>query len=362
MNALRMLLLVLPLLAGCAELPYYAQSLSGHLAIQRQTRPIADWLEDASTAPELADRLHRVLALRRFAEQTLALPVGDSYADYADIGRPWVVKNLYAAPEFALRLNTWCHPFAGCIAYRGYFDEAMLAEDAARLRGEGMDVHTAPIAAYSTLGWFDDPVLNTFIGWSEPGLAGLLFHELAHRRVYIDDDSAFNEAYATAVQQAGVERWLRAQGRHEALLRYRQRLDNRRKVLDLLCAAREDLRQIYASDEPPALKRQRKQERLQGLRQEYRALTAGFTVADGFGRWMSGELNNAKLLSVATYHDATPGFRALLRRAGGDFRRFHRAVERLGAQPKEQRSACLDALARAQSAPCADALLRENGS
>ena len=344
---------LLLLLGGCAELPYYAQSLSGHMDIQRKTRPIEDWLADPETDGRLAERLRLAQELRRFAEKRLKLPVGDSYADYADIGRPWVVKNLFAAPEFELKLQTWCHPFAGCIAYRGYFDEKRLERYARRLREQGMDVHIAPIAAYSTLGWFDDPLLNTFVGWSEAGLAGLLFHELAHRQVYIDDDSAFNEAYATAVQQAGVEAWLQTRGRGDALERYRQRLHNRRQAMALIQAARNDLRRIYRGAETEAVKRARKQARLERLRREYRRLADGFAVSDGFARWMAGELNNAKLLSVATYHDATPGFLALLDRLDRDFAAFHRAVARIGELAPAEREACLKSLAAGRAEDCA---------
>jgi predicted aminopeptidase len=347
------LVAALLLLAGCAELPYYAQSLGGHMEIMRKTRPIEQWLADPATDERLAARLRLVLELRRFAAEALALPVGDSYADYADIGRPWVVKNLFAAPEFSLELETWCHPFAGCIAYRGYFDEAKLETHAARLRARGMDVHVAGIAAYSTLGWFDDPALNTFIHWSDSGLAGLLFHELAHRRLYVDDDSAFNEAYATALQQAGVETWLERRGRTGELQRYRQRLQNRRQVMALIRSARDDLRMIYQSKAPPAERRARKQARLARLQRDYRRLASGFRVPDGFSRWMEQGLNNAKLLSVATYHDATPGFLALLQRLDGDFAAFHRAAERLAGLPAAARKDCLEALASGDAARCA---------
>ncbi len=340
------------LLAGCAELPYYSQSISGHLEVMGKTRPIKDWLADPATDDRLRARLRRVLEMRVFAEQQLALPVEDSYADYADLGRDWVVKNLFAAPEFSLRAKTWCHPLAGCIAYRGYFDEDMLEEDAESLRKQGYDIYIAPIAAYSTLGWFDDPVLNTFVGWSEPGLAGLLFHELAHRRVYVEDDSGFNEAYATAVQQAGVVAWLTHVGDREALARYRQRLDNRRQVFELIRAARVDLQAIYSGTRSQPEKREQKRLRLQRLREDYRRLSAELPGRDGFERWMKSEINNAKLLSVATYHDATPAFHELLQRNRGDFAAFHRAAEAIGELPKPQRSDCLTSLLEPGPARC----------
>ncbi len=349
----KLLLLTLSwLLAGCAELSYYAQSLGGHFEIVRQARPIEDWLADAHTGNALAQRLKQVLALRDFADEQLDLPVGDSYREYADIGRPWVVKNLYAAPEFALRLKTWCHPFAGCIAYRGYFDEVMLEKEAESLRQQGMDVHVGKVAAYSTLGWFDDPVLNTFVYWSDPGLAGLLFHELAHRRVYVDDDSSFNEAYATAVQQAGVEAWLRERGQEQALKAYRQRLANRRRVLELIREARQDLAVLYAEALSTEQKRRRKQIRLERLRQDYERLSAHLDGDDGFRQWMVSGLNNAKLLSLATYQDAVPDFLALLERLHGNFAAFHRAVERLGKLPRGRRMDCLRAWAGASAANC----------
>jgi len=330
-------LILLLLLSGCADLGYYWHSAKGQLSIMHRARAIDDVLQDPHTTPALKRQLRKVQVFRRFAVTQLALPKSGSYTEYADLERPYVLKNLFASDEFSIQLQRWCYPLVGCAGYRGYFDEQMLADFTAQLAHQHKDVYVANVSAYSTLGWFDDPVLNTFINWPDYRLAGLIFHELAHQRLYIDGDTRFNESFAVAVQQAGVEKWLQAQGDTIRLQRYRQLLRNRARVVGLIEQMRQRLGRLYRSDMSAALKRVRKQQLLQQLRQQYQQMSDTFDVKDGFARWFQSDLNNAKLASVSTYHAEVGAFRRLLHEQGGDFDAFYRRVEALGALPKAQR-------------------------
>ena len=330
------------LMAGCADLSYYLHSVKGQLSIMQQSRDIEVVLKDASTEPRLAERLELIKQIREFARIELGLPATDSYTRYADLGRPYVVKNLFAAEEFSIELDRWCYPVVGCAGYRGYFDEHRLERYRSRLLEQGKDVHVANIPAYSTLGWFDDPVLNTFVYWPDERLAGLIFHELAHRLLYVDDDTRFNESFAMAVQQTGTELWLQHHAQAERLESYQQRRKNRQQVIALIGRARDQLRELYAQALSEQQKRQQKQQTLQRLRQDYERLSTGFDQPEGFRYWFQGELNNAKLASLSTYHSQVESFRNLLLSHAGDYAAFYRHVERLAGLEKERRDACME--------------------
>lgn len=332
-----LLLLSLLLLSSCADTGYYWHSAKGQFSIMQQARNIDELLQDPATSPALSRQLRKVQTFRQFAFDQLALPKSASYTEYADLGRPYVLKNLFASDEFSIQLQRWCYPLVGCAGYRGYFDEHMLNEFRSHLLQQHKDVYVANVSAYSTLGWFDDPVLNTFVNWPDYRLAGLIFHELAHQRLYIDGDTRFNESFAVAVQQAGVEKWLQAQGETAKLQRYRQLLRNRSRVVALIEQTRQQLDALYHSDLTPPLMRVRKQQMLLQLRQSYQQMSAGFNIKDGFSRWFESGLNNAKLASVSTYHAQVGAFRHLLKRHHGDFAAFYRAVAVIAAMPQAQR-------------------------
>ena len=202
-------------LYGCTTLPYYAQAVDGQIEILRKAQPINAIVADPNTDKALKNTLSRVILLRKFASRTLKLPDNESYMNYADLKRPYVVWNVYATHEFSTKLKEWCFVGAGCVEYRGFFSKEEAGHFAEELRNKGYDVHVGGIRAYSTLGWFDDPVLNTFIGFSEIQLARLIFHELAHQIVYVRDDTEFNESFATMVELEGTRRWLASNGTSE---------------------------------------------------------------------------------------------------------------------------------------------------
>ena len=340
MMRLRQLLLLaalVPLLGGCATLRYYAQAVSGQLELMRRASPIEGELRSDVTPAALKEKLRSALRIRQFASRELALPDNGSYRSYADLGRRYVLWNVFAAAEFSIKPLTSCFPVAGCVSYRGYFNESDAKAAGTALRESGYDVHIGGVPAYSTLGWFDDPVLSTFIHYPEAELARLMFHELAHQLLYVKDDSRFNESFATTVEQAGVARWLAQSGNENERAGYERRQKIRGEFLALLIRYQAILSQHYQQELPLEQKRLGKARHFAEMEQEYRQLKVSWRGFAGYDRWFDGKPNNATLASVALYTDLVPAFSALLAREGGDLPRFYAAVKVLAKLPKEER-------------------------
>ena len=327
--------------AGCSTVGYYAQSINGHFAMLRAARPIPEVVADPAVEESLKQRLQRAEQIRTFASSELALPDNQSYRSYANLQRPFVVWNVFAAPELTLDLKQWCYPVVGCAVYRGYFDRDAADRMAEQLRGEGYEVNVSGVPAYSTLGWFADPLLNTFIGGNEGQLAGLIFHELAHQVVFVGGDTTFNESFATAVEREGVRRWLAKHGDDASRAAYAEYAQRRAQFLDLLLQYREALLQNYLSGLPADAKRARKQQLFTMLKEDYGRLRATWGGFAGYDRFFSQDLNNAHLAAVAAYNDLVPAFDRLLMQNGGDFGRFYAQVQQLAAMPKEPRDDAL---------------------
>jgi predicted aminopeptidase len=344
---------LLALLGGCATLRYYSQAVSGQLDLLRRASPIDEQLQSEATPAALKTKLQAVLRLREFASSELGLPVNGSYRRYADLGRQYAVWNVFAAPEFSLEPVGTCFPVAGCVSYRGYFAQADAEAAAAALRARGYDVYVGGVPAYSTLGWFDDPVLSTFIHFPEAELARLLFHELAHQRLYVRGDTRFNESFATAVEEVGVERWLAQEGDARKRAAYEGSQERRREFLALVVEYRAKLEQYYRQELPPAEKRLGKARLLAQMREAYLQLKASWGGFAGYDRWFAAGPNNASLASVALYADLVPAFRALLEREGGDLPRFYAAVKELARLPREERETRLRSAHRSSNAAVA---------
>jgi len=327
--------------AGCSTLGYYAQSIDGHWAMLRAARPIPDIVADPATAEALKQRLQRAQQIRAFASQELGLPENGSYRSYADLQRPYVVWNVFAAPELSLELKQWCYPVVGCAGYRGYFDRAAADHAATELRAEGYEVNVAGVPAYSTLGWFSDPLLNTFIGGTEGQLAGLVFHELAHQVVFVGGDTTFNESFATAVEREGVRRWLAAHGDDGSRKAYAEFAQRRREFLDLLLRYRALLLENYQGQQADDLKRARKQQLFASLKDDYARLKSSWDGFAGYDRFFAQDLTNAHLASIGAYNDLVPAFDSMLAQVGGEFPRFYQEVKRLAALPRERREDAL---------------------
>jgi predicted aminopeptidase len=339
-GACRLLLaLVCALLPGCGSL-YVMQAANGEMQVLRARVPIDRLLADPATPADLRARLEQVRAARAFASGTLGLPDNRSYRTYADIRRQYVVWNVVATPEFSVLPLHWCFPVAGCVAYRGYFHEDKARAFANELAVRGDDVAIDGVPAYSTLGRFADPVLSSMLPYGDDELAATIFHELAHQLIYVQDDSAFNEAFATTVEEVGLERWLTQQGQAARIEAFRADQRHEQAFVELFTRTRAELVTLYASALPPVQMRARKAAVMHRLGSEIQALErrehAEYPLYD---EWIAQGLNNARLAAVATYFDCVPGFQHLLLQQQGDLGKFYAAVRELARLPRAQRHA-----------------------
>jgi predicted aminopeptidase len=302
-------------LAGCA-VPYYWQAIDGQLGLIRKREPIEELIATPTIDPTLKATLTRITAMRRFAVEELELPDNDSYTTYVALEQPYVVWNVVATQEFSVDPERWCFPFAGCVAYRGYFDQADAERYAAELAEKGLDTYSGGATAYSTLGYFDDPVLSTMVNGGDQYVASLLFHELAHQKLYVKDDSEFSEAFATVVEEIGTERWLMQNATPADLERYLARRQRRGEFGALVTAQQARLRAIYASASPAEQLRVEKERAFATMRSEYEALKARWGGSGEYDGWFAQPLNNATLAAVATYTHWLPALRARARAVG----------------------------------------------
>ncbi|AVH36092.1 aminopeptidase [Pseudomonas monteilii] len=335
-------LLAALLLNGCSSVAYYGQLAEGQWQLLRARQPVAQVIADPATPPQLRTHLAHAEQARVFASQQLKLPDNRSYRVYADIGRPYVVWNVFATPELSLQPVTHCFPIAGCVAYRGYYQQGAARGAAALMRQDGLDVYVGGVEAYSTLGWFDDPILSSMVGWGDERLATLIFHELAHQRFYVQNDTEFNESFASFVEQEGTRQWRVARGL--AAIGGDQG-QPREQFIRLVLASRDRLQAIYAGPLDEAHKRQAKRAEFERLRREYRQVRDGQWGGDKrYDAWVYGPLNNAKLLPFGLYDQWVPAFEALFREVGRDWGRFYERVEQLGRLPIADRTAALQRL------------------
>jgi predicted aminopeptidase len=330
------------LLPGCGTTSYLLQAGTGQWHVLNQRKPIDKVVADPATPQPLKERLTEVQAARDFATRELHLPDNKSYRTYADLHSPYVVWNVVAVPEFSVTAKVWCFPIAGCVAYRGYFKEASARAFAAGLARKGFDVAIDGVPAYSTLGKFADPVLSTMMRYGDDDLAAMIFHELAHQLIYVKNDSAFNEAFAVTVENEGLDRWLKFQGKPERRQQYEKADAREQAYVDLFASTRAELAKLYASGLPPQEMRVAKAEKFARLADAIRALerSQGLQAAL-YEEWIKEGLNNARLASLATYNDCLPGFERVLKEQDGDLPRFYDAVRELAKLPRAERHAKL---------------------
>lgn len=330
-----MLLVCLAGLEGC----YYVQAAQGQFELLQRRRPIEEVIGDTSLPDALRQRLGMVAEARQFAVDELLLPDNDSYQSYADLERDYVVWNVVAAPEFSLEPRQWCYPVAGCVAYRGYFSEADARKLAEDLTAQGFDVLVGGVAAYSTLGRFADPVLNTMLRWDDAELVESLFHELAHQKLYVKGDTAFNESFATAVAEAGLYRWLSSRDEAEKLKEHNDRRRDRAAVLDRVAAARLQLQELYASGRDGESMRAAKRQIFAELAGDLRRHDANLNGAPEV------TLNNARIALLGLYEGRVAAFKAVLDACAGDLECFYARAADLADLDSDSRAAELERLA-----------------
>lgn len=342
---MRALLLCLPLLlTGCQTVGYYLQAAQGHADLMHRARPIYEVLADPVTSPALRQQLQSAQAIRHYASTQLGLPDNASYTRYSALDRPYVLWNVVTTAPLSLTPQQHCFLFAGCVSYRGYFDVETARRVAQQAETEGQDVFRYGVAAYSTLGWFDDPLPSTVIQYDRPTLARLIFHELAHQVVYVPDDSTFNEAFATSVELEGLARWLTTEATAEERERYQRDEGRHQAVQQLLEEGRKQLATLYQNPQGDEDKLAQKRLIQQQMADRYQALRASWPDYRGYAQWFQPYPNNAQLATLATYHQWVPAFRQLFQQHAGDFPRFYSAVKALAQQPATLRQQQLSAL------------------
>jgi predicted aminopeptidase len=331
--------LVVVLLNGCSSVSYYSQLAGGQWQLLQAREPVSEVIADPSRAQALREHLAHSQKARTFASEHLHLPDNQSYRLYADIGRPYVVWNVFTTQEFSLSPENHCFPIAGCVAYRGYYSQGAARGEAALLRQRGMDVSIGGVEAYSTLGWFNDPIMNSMMHWGDERLATLIFHELAHQRFYVKDDTEFNESFANFVEQEGTRQWRAAQGLAPLGNSTRQQRD---QFTQLILDTRKRLEKLYAQPLAADVMRQAKVAEFEHLRREYRQMRDSQWGGDKrYDAWINQPMNNARLLPFGLYDQWVPAFAALFWQEGGDWLKFYAAVEQLGGLPVAQRKAAL---------------------
>ena len=345
-------------LTGCQSLSFYKQAIQGQCQIYWSQRPIAKVLKDEETPENIKEKLGLILALRTYAQHELELEPNGHYLKYADLQRRFVVWNVYAAPQLSLEPKSWWYPMVGRLKYRGFFSEKDARKYGSELAREGLDVFVGGVEAYSTLGWFRDPVLNTFLHHAPADLAEIIFHELTHQKVFASGDTDFNEALATAVGEEGVHRWLKTLGNTNALQQYTLAQQRNEQFVQLVMSARNRLKALYGDDENSeakggtapsaneARKHEQKEKIISQLKTDYARLKSDWGGLSSYDRWFAQPINNAQINTIATYYDLVPYFRRLLEREKGNLKNFYTVAQKLAdLRSKDERHTALKRLA-----------------
>jgi len=330
------------LISACSSISYYGQSINGQLEIANKHQDINQLLQSSDINDDLRHKLKTVIGIREFASSHLRLPDNDSYKSYADIGRDYVVWNIFATPELSLEPLKSCFLIIGCLNYRGYFSKEYAQQYAMKLQEQGYDVFIGGVTAYSTLGWFDDPVLNTMFRKNDTYLSKVIFHELAHQRVYIKDDTEINEAFADTVALIGVKRWLQHIAIPADIKAFGLEQEREEEFVDLVMTTRQELDALYQSNQTDSIKLAKKEQIFNSMRFKYKKLRTSWNNDTTYDAWFENGLNNAKLSAVITYRKLIPGFFNLLDKTNDNLEDFYNLVEKLDMCPTNKRREILE--------------------
>ncbi|WP_250656648.1 aminopeptidase [Alkalimarinus coralli] len=334
--------LLFSLIQGCSTFTYYQQAIAGQYKVLSNRVDIESLIADPETPEELREKLITVRRVRAFSASEMSMDVGGSYSQYSDTKRNFVVWNISAAPELSLKPHQWCYPIIGCQSYRGYFQKQMAEEEAENLTRQGLDTWVGGVTAYSTLGWFDDPVLNTFVYREDSDLAALLIHELSHHVLYIKGDTAFNESFATAVELEGLRRWLTLNNQTERVRQHQQKMKERAVFISTVSTSIEKLKALYKSNISDKDKRSGKQQIIAQMKNQYQQAALDNELSGLYHRWFD-HINNAKLITVSNYYQFVPAFTAMIAESKGNMAQFYKSAKALGEKDKESRDKILQA-------------------
>jgi len=319
------LFLFTAVISGCSTVNYYAQSIQGQFEIIQKRQNIKHLLSNSTLSNSLRNRLETVIELRRFSNDQLGLPNNNSYLSYADLERDYVIWNIFATETFSLSPVKWCYLVVGCLGYRGYFSETEARQHALKLKEQGHDIYLGGVSAYSTLGWFDDPVLNTMLRWSDIQLATVMFHELAHQQLYIKNDTEFNESYAEAVAMIGVIKWLEQRSDKKLLFEYMQSQSQDKQFISLVMKYKAKLSNLYQSEIDKKQMLIQKEMAFKQMEDEYNVISRNWKK-DNYAYWFSTGLNNAKLAAIVTYQQYVSSFINIYKKLDKDLERFYSLI------------------------------------
>jgi len=332
------------LLQGCSTLSYYHQAISGQSELLQKRIPITAALADKNLDAQVRQKLLIVQEARVFAVKELGLPDNKSYHDYADLKRPYVMWSVFVTPAFSLKPKRWCYPVVGCITYRNYFSQSDAQAYADKMQAQGYDVYVTGVPAYSTIGWFDDPVTNTMMHWQDYDLVGTLFHELAHQKFYIKNDTMFNESLARTIEHEGLRRWMGSRLRDDVHKKYLLEDQREAEFVRIVLDARKELELLYAKKDVAEKTLPAKLDIFRSLRREYIQLRKQWKGYEAYDNWMFSGVNNAKVQAIATYYDYVPAFKRMLAEQGDDLSLFYRHIEKLMNMNKKERDKFLSGM------------------
>lgn len=343
MNWLRffLLLMLVFVLSACDSLAYYRQAASGHFELMDKRESLAEAKTSAAYSEELKRRLTLAESVRRYASEVLHLPDNEAYSTYVHLDQDYVMWSVFATPRLSLTPKQWCYPMVGCLSYRGYYDEAEAQAYAAELEAEGWDTHVSGVAAYSTLGWYEDPLTTAMLRYEDPWIARLVFHELSHQQLYVDDDTPFNEGFAVAVEEEGVMQWLSDRQDEQGQEQWLASREQREVFLTMIREAQQSLNEVYRSELNDEEKLSAKQRVMDELVAAYQERLLEPWPDSGYAHWFARPINNARLAAIGVYREYVPAFRALFTRCDEDWSRFYRSVEQLADLPMAQRMSAL---------------------
>ena len=346
MNKIIILIYTIILLSGCSSLQYYAEFASGQLDMISKERPINDVIRDDKTPDKIRQKLELIKKIKRFAIDELQLPDNGSYEGYVDLGREYVLWSVTATPELSMKPYQSCFLLVGCMNYRSYFEKEQAENFAAGLQKKGYETYIGGVAAFSTTGWLEDPVVSSMLSWSDTHLAGLVFHELTHQKYYVKGDTTFNESLAVFYQYYGIDRWLQKNGTEKSINGYKHYLTRKGDFKALVISHRSWLQMVYKSALTPDNKRLMKGSVYKHLQESYKRLKAEkWQGYRGYDLWFSKGLNNAKLALFSTYNLYVDSFNKIMeKQCNHSVSCFFSKVEQIGSMSKNERTSLMQSL------------------